>query len=72
MARHDLTLYTPNSSYNKEKALSFAREYLGREEAHSIAVTPLAILPPPKSNGSKGDNLKKNIVGSTIGIKRAP
>jgi hypothetical protein len=74
MASHALALYTPHSSsYNKERALSFAHEYLGREEARSISMAPLATLPPPRSNGysSKGDNLKKKLEGGTIGIKQA-
>jgi hypothetical protein len=57
--------------HTTKRALSFPREYLGREEARSISVAPLATLPPPRSNGysSKGDNLKKKLEGGTIDIK---
>jgi hypothetical protein len=79
MASQALTLY------NKERALSFAREYLGREEGRLISVAPLAIMPSPLSNGysNGGDPLKiksaptksarkaqpKKMTGGTTGIK---
>jgi hypothetical protein len=54
MASQALTLY------NKERALSFAREYLGREEARLISTALLPIMPPLLSNGysNGGDPLK--------------
>jgi hypothetical protein len=54
MASQALTLY------NKERALSFAREYLRREEAQSISMAPLAIMPLLFSNGysNRGDTIK--------------
>jgi hypothetical protein len=81
MASQALTLY------NKERVLSFAREYLGREEARLISVAPLTIMPLPLNNGysNGGDPLKlksaptksakkaqaKKMTGDATGIKRA-
>jgi hypothetical protein len=81
MASQALTLY------KKERALSFAREYLGREESRSISMAPLAIMPPLFSNNysNGGDTIKlkttltksvrkgqpKKTTGGTTGIKRA-
>jgi hypothetical protein len=66
MASQALTLY------NKERALSFTRDYLGREEAWSIFVAPLAILPPPMSNGhSNGGDTLMLKSASTKGVRKA-